>query len=187
MIKLVSGFSEIWTADIEYDNGIPAIRNKKRVLEREKICRLCVLEVQDFRPPKENELIFSAYLYRGSEVMGYDLNSGKIINYSESPYYEEPEGIFPDGDFTTVERDLAVVIIPGGVDIWKLKLDGSKKYERLTYFNYYKGFGASNPVVSNDGKYMAFQLKAAEKSAGNGIGLFLFHLEANGRLENEGS
>ncbi len=175
--SFLSGYSEIWVADIAKENGVPVLKNKKKIIERNDVSRFNMLEAQDFRPPEENELIFSAYIYKGTEVMGYDFSDGTIINYSNSKYYEEPEGIFPDGIYITVERELAVVILASGIDIWKLKLDGSGKYQRLTFFNYYKGFGAGNPVVSNDGKYMAFQLKDATKPPGNGNGLLLFDLK----------
>ena len=37
------------------------------------------------------------------------------------------------------------------VDIYKLALDGSGEYERITHFGEYPGYKASNPVVSDDG------------------------------------
>jgi hypothetical protein len=45
------------------------------------------------------------------------------------------------------------------IDIYKLKLDGTgKDFVRLTHFNDYMGWKASNPVISSDGKMMAFQI-----------------------------
>ena len=69
--------------------------------------------------------------------------------------------------------------MPEIIDIWKLSLDGNSDYKRLTFFGDYQGFGASNPVVRDDGRYMAFQMKdASVEIQGAGLGLFLFDLEA---------
>jgi Tol biopolymer transport system component len=46
----------------------------------------------------------------------------------------------------------------GNIDIWKLRLDATgKDFVRLTHFNDYEAGKASNPVVSTDGRFMAFQ------------------------------
>jgi len=63
------------------------------------------------------------------------------------------------------------------VDIYKLALDGSGKLERLTFFSNYKGYKSSNPVVSDDGKYMAFQMARSTDLAGIGYGIFLMKLK----------
>ena len=68
------------------------------------------------------------------------------------------------------------------IDIWKLALDGSGKMERLTYFNFYPGFKASNPVVSDDGKYMAFQMAKVGDPAGVGRGIFLYDFTKAGKV-----
>jgi len=61
------------------------------------------------------------------------------------------------------------------IDIWKLKLDGTgKDFVRLTNFNDYEGGKASNPVISTDGKYMAFQSARTTDPAGVGYGLLLY-------------
>ncbi|HXI50805.1 MAG TPA: hypothetical protein VNH84_04855, partial [Candidatus Saccharimonadales bacterium] len=65
---------------------------------------------------------------------------------------------------------------PGHVDLWKLKLDGSGHYERLTYFSDSPGYKASNPVVSDDGKLIAFQMAKSSEAAGIGHGIFIYDL-----------
>ena len=60
------------------------------------------------------------------------------------------------------------------IDLWRLKLDGSGAYERMTLFSDYPGYKASNPVVSDDGRYIAFQLAKSTESAGVGHGIFVF-------------
>jgi Tol biopolymer transport system component len=63
------------------------------------------------------------------------------------------------------------------IDIWKLKLDGTgQDFHRLTNFNDYEGYKASNPVVSTDGRFMAFQLAKTADEAGVGYGILLYHL-----------
>ena len=58
------------------------------------------------------------------------------------------------------------------IDIWKLKLDGTgKDFVRLTHFNDYDAGKASNPVVSTDGRFMAFQAAKTTDPAGVGYGI----------------
>ena len=151
------------------------------VLDSRDLPFRCTLEAQNFRPPDERELTFSAYGHDGTEVCGVDLASGKVTNYSKAPdQYDEPEGIFPDGMFTLVECDRANLAGKKGagyVDIWKLALDGSGRYERLTEFTRFPGYKASNPVVSDDGRFMAFQMARSRDAAGVGYGIFLYDLE----------
>ena len=62
------------------------------------------------------------------------------------------------------------------IDIWKLRLDGrGKDFKRLTNFNDYEGYKASNPVVSTDGRFMAFQVAHPADEAGVGYGILLYH------------
>ena len=61
--------------------------------------------------------------------------------------------------------------------ILTMKLDGSRAYERLTYFSDYPGYKASNPVVSDDGRFIAFQLAKSSEAAGVGHGLFILDLD----------
>jgi Tol biopolymer transport system component len=111
-------------------------------------------------------------------VCGIDLATKKVTNYSNSPgQYDEPEGIYPDGQWTLVECDKQNLKGSGNVDLWKLKLDGSGRYERLTYFSDYPGYKASNPVVSDDGRFIAFQMAKSREAAGVGHGIFVFDIE----------
>ena len=85
----------------------------------------CSLETQNLRPPEEKELTFSAYGYQGTEVMGVNMETGKVVNYSNAPnQYDEPEGIFPDGKHTLVECDRHSGKVSGHIDLYKLALDG---------------------------------------------------------------
>jgi Tol biopolymer transport system component len=171
--SLKAGQNLFYMADIVYENGIPKLSNKKVILDNLKT-EFKDMEVQNFVPPLENSLTFSAYGFQGTEVMLLNLETGAITNMSNADkQYDEPEGIFPDGKYTCVESDKET----GAVDIYKLPLDGSGKLERLTYFSDYKGYKSSNPVISDDGKYMAFQMARSADFAGIGYGIFLMKLE----------
>ena len=60
----------IYMADIVYDERRAKLRQARRSSTATDLPFHCGLETQSFRPPKENELTFSAYGYQGTEVMG---------------------------------------------------------------------------------------------------------------------
>jgi Tol biopolymer transport system component len=167
-----------YAADIVYEGGKPKLANKKKVLDKKDLSFETGLETQNLRPPDEKELIFSAYGYQGTEVCGLDLETGKVMNYSKAPnQYDEPEGILPDGKHTLVECDKHNRKGTQYIDIYKLALDGSSRTTRITFFSEYPGYKASNPVVSDDGRYMAFQVAKRGDMAGVGRGILVFDLE----------
>jgi Tol biopolymer transport system component len=175
--EMPAGTSRVHEAEIIYEGERPKLANRNLVVESRNLPFPCTMETQNFRPPDETELIFSAYGFQGTDVAGIDLKTKKVTNYSNSPgQYDEPEGIFPDGQYTLVECDKQNLKGPGYVDLWKLKLDGSGHYERLTYFSDYPGYKASNPVVSDDGKFIAFQMAKTTEAAGVGHGIFIFDI-----------
>jgi len=172
-------------ADVVYRDGKPEFTDKKKILDSRDLPFKCSLETQNFRPPDEKELIFSAYGYQGTEVMGLDIATGKVVNYSNAPnQYDEPEGIFPDGKFTLVECDKHNPKGSQYIDIYKLALDGSGKTERLTQFCDCPGYKASNPVVSDDGRYIAFQFARTGDVAGVGRGILIMDLQAREAAQN---
>ncbi|MHC4797431.1 MAG: TolB family protein [Planctomycetota bacterium] len=182
--RLPKGATQIWMADVIYENGRPKLDNKKMVLDSRKLPFKTKLETQNFRPPDDTELIFSAYRYKGTEVMGLNLKTGKVTNYSNAPrYFDEPEGIFPDGKFTTVEgnQHLTKKKSYKNIDLYKLALDGSGKTTRLTFFNDYPNYAATNPVVSDDGKLMAFQMEKVDEPAGVGKCLLIYDFAKAGK------
>ncbi len=178
--EMAAGSSRIYEADVVYEGGTPKLANKRLVLDSRDLPFRCTLESQNFRPPDERELTFSAYGHQGTDVCGVDLETKRVTNYSDAPgQYDEPEGILPDGRWTLVESDRESTNGrgPGHVDIWKLSLDGKKTWERLTYFNKYPGYKASNPVVSDDGRLMAFQMAKSRDAAGVGYGIFIYDFQ----------
>ena len=167
-----------YMADILYKDGKPRLADKKKILDKRDLPFETGLETQNFRPPDEKELIFSAYGYQGTEVMGLDIETGKVVNYSQAPnQYDEPEGIFPDGKHTLVECDKHSGKGIHYNDIYKLALNGSGQTERMTFFSDYPGYKSTNPVVSDDGRYMAFQFAKRGDMAGVGRGILIFDLE----------
>ena len=173
-----------YMADIVYKDGKPGLANRKKILDKLDLPFETGLETQNFRPPDEKELIFSAYGYQGTEVMGLDIETGKVVNYSQAPnQYDEPEGIFPDGKHTLVECDKHNRKGTQYIDIYKLALDGSARTVRVTLFSNYTGYKASNPVVSDDGRYMAFQFAKRGDMAGVGRGILIFDLESYEKAE----
>ncbi len=168
---------EIWTGEISSDTDTPKLVSKRKILDNQEFSFFCELETQNFIPPSEKQLTFSIYVDFFAEVMSLDMNTGEIVNHTNSPSgYDEPEGIFPGGNFTLVESDKHNLKGPQYIDVYKLQLDGSGNMERLTYFADYPGYQATNPVVSNDGGYVAFQVARKGDAAGIGHGLLLFDL-----------
>ena len=79
------GSSQMHEADIVYENGVPKLANQRKILDSRDLPFRATLEPQNYRPPQERELIFSAYDYQQTEVFGVDLTTGKLTNYSNGP------------------------------------------------------------------------------------------------------
>jgi hypothetical protein len=171
--------SQIKEADIEYEGGVPKLTGERLVLTSADLPFECTMETQNFRPPDERQLTFSAYTKKGkaADVCGVDLVTKKVTKYTDTPdEYDEPEGIYPDGQHTLVECDRQNHQGTGHIDLWRLALDGSGDYVRLTHFSDFPDYKASNPVVSDDGRYFAFQMGHAGEAAGVGHGIFIYDL-----------
>jgi len=180
--EMPKDYSRLIVADLDVSGEIPKLINRKVVYEsKDANCRI---EAQDFYD-NNTKMTFTCYEPKGlASAMGVDLKTGAITNFSKAPgTYNECEGIFPDGKYTCVEGDRQIDKLGGThgsrqIDIYKLKLDGTgKDFVRLTNFNDYEGWKASNPVVATDGKLMAFQVAHAADEAGVGYGIVLYHLQ----------
>ncbi len=169
----------LWVGDLDYSYGEPRITNQRMVLDNSsKPVKDMVLEPQNFRPGSEEELTVQAY--PNCEVFGLNIQSGELVNYSNEPgHYDEPEGIFPDGEYTLVECSRHNNLNTGAhIDLYKLKLEpGNPSWERITYFNEGGIYKASNPVVSDDGRHIAFQVAGSGEVAGIGHGIYILDLE----------
>ena len=170
--------SRLIVADLDL-SGPPKLVNQKTVYESKD--RNCVIEAQDFYD-NDTKMTFTCYEPEGhSSAMGIDLKTGSVTNFSKAPgTYNEVEGVFPDGLYAAVEADrqcekLGGMRGSGNIDIWKLRLDGTgKDFTRLTFFNDYEGGKASNPVLSTDGRFMAFQSAKTTDPAGVGYGILIY-------------
>lgn len=184
------GQLQIYMGELSYSDGKPEIINKKFLLDVkdmntvDSVDYVFIIETQNWRPPFENELIISQYRkgngYFKSEVFGLNIITGDLINYSQSrSTYDEPEGIFPDGEYTLTECDRhRPTKRSSTIEVYKLKLEeNTTDYERLVFFSNVEGFRSSNPVVSDDGKYFVFQASIASSDAGVGCGLYLFDIQ----------
>jgi hypothetical protein len=177
--EIPEGASKLIVAELDLSDSIPKLVNQKVVYESPD--RNCTIEAQDFYDD-DTKMTFTCYEPNGcASVMGIDLKTMQVTNYSKKPgSYNECEGIVPNGKYTMVEGDRQCEWLggkrgAGNIDIWKLKLDGTgKDFVRITSFNDYEGFKASNPVLSTDGKYMAFQLANTRDPAGVGYGILLY-------------
>jgi len=171
--------SRLMVGEVDVSAGSVTLANKRAVYESKDAS--CVIEAQDFYAD-DTKMTFTCYEPNGkASVMGIDLKTGDVVNFSRAPNtYNEAEGIFPDGLHTCVESDRQVQTLGGEggfrqIDIWKLRLDGTgRDFVRLTHFNDYEGWKASNPVVSTDGRFMAFQAAKTVDEAGVGRGILLY-------------
>jgi Tol biopolymer transport system component len=161
--------SKMYVAELTTDGKLI----NKRVVARS----MQVIEAQDFLPGDKG-LTFARYT-PNYDAFTLDFESGAVINQSHSPSSEEPEGIFPGGQFTLMESDRHSGLAGEmDLDIYMLRLDGTgKDVRRLTHFTDTPDQKANNPVVSPDGCRIAF-MKATKseswhKAHGEGAGIYL--------------
>jgi len=176
---LAEGESALYTADVVDKDGVVALANKKEILRAR--APECTLEAQDFRND-DTELVYTCYRPPFADVLGVDLATGKVTIYRKLPdEYNEAEGVSPDGQWVFVESSRE----QGGperqnsryIDIWRLRLQpGSTDYVRMTRWGDYERYKASNPVVSGDGRRLAFQSARNDEPAGVGHGIFVLTL-----------
>lgn len=184
--ELGENHAQLLMAEIEYDdNDVPRLANQRVVFDSHQLpfdLGGASLETQNLVPPEDTSLIFSVYRIDGglnTDTYIVDSETGEFENLTRSPdHYDEPEGVFPDGEHTCVEHAPSSGSAWPLPDIYKLKLDGSGEMKRLTHFSDFKGFKGTQGVVSPDGKTLCFQLGKSGDEAGVGYGFFLMDLEA---------
>ena len=182
---------------IVYNDGVPKLVNQRDIMSNVANAffeKPTPIETQNFILPDEKRITLSLYGYQGgSHVSILDLESGRITKISNTPnHYCEPEGIYPDGEYTLVEssRQFQGETLDNPmqyIDIWKLSLDGKERWEQITHFTDYKGYKSSNPVVSDDGRYIAFQMAKLGDLAGVGRGIFILDLQERERAIGKNS
>jgi hypothetical protein len=178
--RLAPNESVIYTADIVYEGGQPRLANRQELLRAQ--APECTLEAQDFRND-DRELVYTCYRGSLADVFGIDLATRAITTYRRlEGEYNEVEGIFADGRYTLVESSREQAQHNSNyIDVWKLRLEPhSTDFVRLTRWGDYPGYKASNPVVSPDGRTIAFQSARSKDAAGVGYGIFLLALDGEG-------
>jgi len=169
--------SVLYVAELTLDSEII---NKRRAYHS-----VNVIEAQDFLPGEE-ALTVSRYTPT-TEVLVVDLKTGRAANYSNNPGYDEPEGIFPDGEFTVIESDRHRGDSGNmDLDIYMLRLDGTgEDVRRLTHFSDTPNQKASNPAVSPEGCRVAFMksidIGDKERFTGTGDGIFMLEFYEYGQ------
>lgn len=176
--------AKLFMAEIVYEDGIPKLSNERVIFDSRQLpfsLGNSSLETQNLVPPADVKVTFSVYTINdgnNTDVYMVDSESGEFQAITNSPCcYDEPEGIFPDGRYTCVEHAASEHTAWPLLDLFKLKLDGSGEMQRLTYFSDYKGYKATQGVVSDDGKYLCFQIGKSDQEAGVGFGFFIMDLE----------
>ena len=180
--EIPAGTAIIYTGDVAEQNGKPALTNKREAVRL--VAPDCVgTEPQDFRND-DRELIFVCYTFDPktraitAAMRGVDLASGKVTVYLKVPdEYNEAEGLYPDGRHILVEssRDQKTATSKT-IDIWKLRIDSNgTDMRRVTRWGDFDGWKSSNPVVSPDGRRVAFQQGRGKDEAGVGYGIFLLN------------
>jgi Tol biopolymer transport system component len=181
--SLAEGESVIYMADVTYDSaGTPTLANRRELLRARRPA--CTLEAQDFRRD-DAELVYVCYREGDkADVFGLDIATGRSTTYRKvEGEYNEVEGVSPDGAWALVESSRE----QGGperqtsrfIDLWKLTLvPNGGAFVRMTRWGDYEGYKASNPTVSPDGKWFAFQSARNNDPAGVGYGIFLYRLGA---------
>jgi hypothetical protein len=151
--------------------GTKRIANKREIMPTLPEGCQSMVEPQDFRDNDRELIVYcggttpqGGYL---SKIFGYRLDTGAIVTYRNRPdEYNESEGISPDGTWDAVECGT-----PGdrpgppALDICKLELKpGGKRTLLVDSTSSGSSVHVSNPVVSPDGKWLAFQ--ASDYSSG---------------------
>ncbi|KAI1370098.1 hypothetical protein F4677DRAFT_439287 [Hypoxylon crocopeplum] len=180
----------VYVADIVYgDDGNPVLANKTEIFRENGPD--CQPEPQDFRN-NDTELIYTCYTdtdhptggnASGGTVQGINLETGEALTYRNvTGEYNEVEGIFPGGQYTLVESTRDNWQANNGsraIDLWRLNLQepNSTDFVRLTYFGDVHGAKAGNPVVSPDGRSIAFAEGRLSDAAGVGRGILVLSLD----------
>jgi hypothetical protein len=180
--SIPEGHTRLVVADLDPSGNEPALRGERVVFASDGPG--CHLEAQDFFD-EDRKLTYSCYEPEGrASAWTIDLATGERVSHTAAiGFYNEPEGIFPDGQHTCVESDHQARAFGDpasfrNIDIWKLRLDGTgKSFTRLTTFNDHEGWKASNPVVSRNGRFMAFQVARTADEAGVGYGILLMRFD----------
>ena len=154
------------------------VTNEKEILRAK--APECTLEAQDFRK-NDTELIYTCYRSPFADCSGHRSEHRKDDGVSEAaPASTTRSKASSPTDNTRWSNRAASRLEQNSnyIDIWKLKLEpNSQDFTRVTHWGEYRGFKASNPVVSSDGKRIAFQSARSKDPAGVGYGIFVMDVK----------
>lgn len=175
--------AEISMATIGERNGKPILTDVEKILDLSDFPEgTRMIETQNFLPPDDAAITISSYQDGGSDdtdCYTFDFETGELANHTPGRgFYDEPEGVFPDGESTLVEHASVEESRWPLVDLHRLALDGTGRLERLTWFTEFEGAKASQGVISPDGRRMVFQIGKSGDEAGRGYGFFLHDFAA---------
>ncbi len=91
--ELPKGVSRIHKADIEYENGVSKLVNLRLLIDRCDLPFKCTIETQNFVPPHDRELSFSAYGYQRTEVCVVDLKTKRSETFLMHPTSTTSRGV----------------------------------------------------------------------------------------------
>jgi hypothetical protein len=172
-------------ADVVVHDGRPSLENTKIVSKTDGLGN-CMIEAQDFRN-NDSEIMAPCYVLNrkafplrpdsgaevqlGEKVVGVSVDTGEMSTYlSTTTFYAELEGVAPKGKWALFECGIRHV----SLDICRIDLaHPDRALQRLTFGQDYAPIRFSNPTVSPDGKWFAFQVGPANAEAGTGMGLIL--------------
>lgn len=167
------GTSKLKVGEVVVANGTARLANVREIAQSP--FSSCMLEAQDFLP-EDHSVTGTCYsLKTQSTILSVALADGAITRYPmPANLYNEVEGIFPDGKRTLVECSHDNT---AGLEMCLLELKADRpRYTRLTRAMDYGNYRWSNPQVSGDGKYVAFQTARGSDEAGVGRGILLMTL-----------
>lgn len=93
--ELPKGVSRIYKADIKYQNGVPKLVNLRLLIDRCDPPFKCTVETQNFVPPHDRELTFSAHGYQRTEVGVVDLKTKRSETFLMHPTSTTSRGYLP--------------------------------------------------------------------------------------------
>jgi hypothetical protein len=176
-----------YIAEIIYREGRAVLTGKREIMAT--LPRECsFIEPQDFRDG-DRELIYSCMgpMTGGQvsiSVMGTRLpNGASVTYYRHASEYDEVEGIAPGGDWAAVECGKQDKAALPPLDICRLELKPDGTMSTLVIGSEPGSTrGISNPVISPDGQWIAFQRSdSSDPDIGAGTGVYLMKLPAPAR------
>ncbi|HEX7855199.1 MAG TPA: hypothetical protein VF503_16040 [Sphingobium sp.] len=174
---------EHYVGRVAYRGGVPMLVDKQRIMTPPP-SGCMFMEVQDFRNDGREIVFYAGCQDLGGpqqmRIIGYDLKTRHYTTFLATADYAEVEGVAPDGKWASVEcgtRTPGAMVPP--LDICRLELVPNGKLSRLIIGTAPGSTEkVSNPVVSPDGKAVAFQ--SADGSIGDigeGAGIYLMRLD----------